>query len=97
MTEPLKPFLDVILVSATLHVYISQTDRGEVLIGSEIEPYTSYSQESTLDFLEVTAAHSLELLPMLGTGEADAGMGRALRRDARLLADHGARRTSRGS
>ena len=66
MTEPLKPFLDVILVSATLHVYISQTDRGEVLIGSEIEPYTSYSQESTLDFLEVTAAHSLELLPMLG-------------------------------
>ena len=66
VTEPLKPFLDVILVSATLHVYISQTDRGEVLIGSEIEPYTSYSQDSTLDFLEVTAAHTLELLPMLG-------------------------------
>jgi sarcosine oxidase subunit beta len=66
VTEPLKPFLDVILVSATLHVYISQTDRGEVLIGSEIEPYASYSQESTLDFLEVTAAHTLELLPMLG-------------------------------
>jgi sarcosine oxidase subunit beta len=66
VTEPLKPFLDVILVSATLHVYISQTDRGEVLIGSEIEPYTSYAQDSTLDFLEVTAAHTLELLPMLG-------------------------------
>ena len=49
MTEPLKPFLDVILVSATLHVYISQTDRGEVLIGSEIEPYSSYSQGSTLE------------------------------------------------
>jgi sarcosine oxidase subunit beta len=66
VTEPLKPFLDVILVSATLHVYISQTDRGEVLIGSEIEPYSSYSQGSTLNFLEVTANHSLELLPMLG-------------------------------
>ena len=66
VTEPLKPFLDVILVSATLHVYISQTDRGEVLIGSEIEPYSSYSQDSTLDFLEVTAAHTLELLPILG-------------------------------
>jgi sarcosine oxidase subunit beta len=65
VTEPLKPFLDVILVSATLHVYISQTDRGEVLIGSEIEPYSSYSQSSTLNFLEVTAKHSLELLPML--------------------------------
>ena len=65
MTEPLKPFLHAILVSATLHVYVSQTDRGEVLIGSEIEPYTSYAQDSTLDFLEVTAAHTLELLPIL--------------------------------
>jgi sarcosine oxidase, subunit beta len=65
VTEPLKPFLDVILVSASLHVYVSQTDRGEVLIGSEIEPYSSYSQASTLDFLEVTAAHTLDLLPML--------------------------------
>jgi sarcosine oxidase subunit beta len=46
-------------------VYVSQTDRGEVLIGSEIEPYSSYSQVSTLDFLEVTARHALELLPML--------------------------------
>jgi sarcosine oxidase, subunit beta len=66
VTEPLKPFLHAILVSATLHVYISQTDRGEVLIGSEIEPYSSYSQSSTLDFLEVTARHALELLPILG-------------------------------
>jgi len=66
VTEPLKPFLHVILVSATLHVYISQTDRGEVLIGSEIEPYSSYSQGSTLNFLEVTARHALELIPILG-------------------------------
>jgi sarcosine oxidase subunit beta len=66
VTEPLKPFLHVILVSATLHVSISQTDRGEILIGSDIEPYSSYSQGSTLDFLEVAAAHTLELLPMLG-------------------------------
>jgi sarcosine oxidase, subunit beta len=65
VTEPLKPFLDVILVSASLHVYVSQTDRGEVLVGSEIEPYSSYSQASTLDFLEVTAAHTLDLLPAL--------------------------------
>src|SRR5206468_6127799 len=66
VTEPLKPFLHVILVSATLHIYVSQTDRGEVLVGAEIEPYASYNQGSTLDFLEVTAKHSLELLPMLG-------------------------------
>lgn len=66
VTEPLKPFLHTILVSATLHVYISQTDRGEVLIGSEIEPYSSYNQGSTLNFMEQTAAHVLELVPILG-------------------------------
>ena len=66
VTEPLKPFLHVVLDSATLRVSISQTDRGEVLIGSGIEPYSSYSQDSTLDFLEGTAARSLELLPVLG-------------------------------
>jgi sarcosine oxidase, subunit beta len=65
VTEPLKPFLHVILVSATLHIYVSQTDRGEVLIGAEIEPYTTYSQQSTLGFLEQSATHTLELLPIL--------------------------------
>jgi sarcosine oxidase subunit beta len=63
VTEPLKPFLDPVLVSATLHVYVSQTDRGELVIGSEIDPYASYSQRSTLPFAETSAAHVLELLP----------------------------------
>jgi sarcosine oxidase, subunit beta len=66
VTEPMKPFLHVIVVSGTLHVYISQTDRGEVLIGSEIEPYSSYNQGSTLNFLEATAKHAVELMPTLG-------------------------------
>jgi sarcosine oxidase subunit beta len=65
VTEPLKPFLHVILVSATLHIYVSQTDRGEVLIGAEIEPYTTYSQASTLSFLETSAQHAVDLLPAL--------------------------------
>ena len=65
VTEPLKPFLDKVIVSATLHVYASQTDRGELVIGSEIDPYQSYSTRSTLPFLETTAAHILELLPSL--------------------------------
>jgi len=65
VTEPLKPFLHVILVSATLHIYVSQTDRGEVLIGAEIEPYTTYSQASTLGFLESSAQHTVDLLPVL--------------------------------
>ena len=63
VTEPLKPFLGPVLVSATLHVYVSQTDRGELVIGSEIDPYASYSNRSTLGFVENSAAHILELLP----------------------------------
>ncbi len=65
VTEPLEAFLDKVLVSANLHVYVSQTDRGECVIGAEIDPYSSYSHRSTLPFLESTAHHALELLPCL--------------------------------
>jgi sarcosine oxidase, subunit beta len=65
VTEPMKPFLDVIIVSAQMHVYISQTDRGEFLIGAEIEPYTTYRMTSTFPFLEYSARHTLELFPQL--------------------------------
>jgi sarcosine oxidase, subunit beta len=66
VTERLKPFLHTVIVSATLHVYVNQTDRGEVVIGEEIDPYPSYSQRSSLRFLENAAAHTLELFPCLG-------------------------------
>ncbi|MGI9110678.1 MAG: FAD-dependent oxidoreductase [Gaiellaceae bacterium] len=65
VTEPLKPFLDVIIVSSQLHVYISQTDRGEFLIGAEIEPYTTYNGVGTFGFLELASRHVLELFPQL--------------------------------
>ena len=65
VTEPLKPFLDKVIVSATLHVYVNQTDRGEVVIGAEIDPYPSYHAASTLPTLEMMAAHALELFPIL--------------------------------
>src|SRR5216684_6530004 len=67
VTEPIKPMLHIIIVSATLHVYVSQTDRSEILIGSEIEPYTTYSFASTLNFLETSARHATDLLPRLRT------------------------------
>ena len=65
VTEPLEAFLDKVIVSSNLHVYVSQTDRGECVIDSEIDPYTSYSHRSTLPFLESTAHHTLELFPCL--------------------------------
>jgi sarcosine oxidase subunit beta len=65
VTEPVKPFLDVVIVSSQMHVYISQTDRGEFLMGAEIEPYTTYRGTGTFPFLEASAAHVLELFPQL--------------------------------
>src|SRR6059036_3555439 len=65
VTEPVKPFLDVVIVSSQMHVYISQTDRGEFLIGAEIEPYTTYRSTGTFPFLEHSARHVLELFPQL--------------------------------
>jgi sarcosine oxidase subunit beta len=66
VTEPVKPLLHKIIVSGTLHIYISQSDRGEFVMGSEIEPYSGYSNTSTFRFIEDLAMHMIELLPMLG-------------------------------
>jgi sarcosine oxidase, subunit beta len=65
VTEPLKPFLDVVIVSASLHVYLSQTDKGELVIGAEIDPYQSYCMKGTLPTLEQMATYTLELFPQL--------------------------------
>jgi hypothetical protein len=62
VTEPVKPLLDKIIVSGTLHIYISQSDRGEFVMGSEIEPYSGYSNTSTFRFIEDLAMHMIELL-----------------------------------
>lgn len=45
VTEPVKPFLDTVVVSGTLHVYVSQTDRGELVFGASVDPFTSYSTQ----------------------------------------------------
>ena len=65
MTEPVKPFLDKIIVSAQMHIYCSQTDRGEFLIGAEVEPYPTYSNKGTFPFIEYACRHILELFPQL--------------------------------
>ncbi len=65
VTEPLKPFLDTVVVSGTLHFYLSQSDRGELVMGSAVDPFTNYSMDSTLGFVEGLSAHVLELFPAL--------------------------------
>jgi len=65
VTEPVKPLLHVVIVSSQMHVYISQSDRGEFVMGSEIEPWTTYRMQGTLNFLQDLTRHTLELFPQL--------------------------------
>ncbi len=65
VTEPLKPWLNTIIVSASFHLYVSQSSRGELVMGASLDPYEVHSMRSTLDFAEGLASHMLELFPFL--------------------------------
>jgi sarcosine oxidase, subunit beta len=65
VTESVKPFLDPVIVSGTLHVYVSQTDRGELVFGASVDPFASYSMRGSLEFTEGLAGHVLELMPSI--------------------------------
>jgi len=65
VSEPIKPWLDPIIVSGSLHVYVSQTARGELVMGSTLDPYELHQTRSTLDFAEGLSAHMLDLFPFL--------------------------------
>jgi sarcosine oxidase subunit beta len=66
VTEPLKPWLNNIVVSASLHTYVSQSTRGELVAGASLDPYELISMRSTLDFAEGMSGHLLDLFPFLG-------------------------------
>ncbi len=66
VSEPLKPWLDKIVVSASLHLYVSQSARGELVAGASLDPYELISMRSTLDFTEGVSSHLVDLFPMLG-------------------------------
>jgi sarcosine oxidase subunit beta len=65
VTEPYKPVLNPIVASADLLVYISQSARGELLVGAEIERYSSYSTTSTHAFLSEAASRAMDLFPWM--------------------------------
>jgi sarcosine oxidase subunit beta len=67
VTEPVKVFLETVVVSGTLHVYVSQTDRGELVFGASVDPYPSYSMRGSLEFTEELAGHVLELMPSIAS------------------------------
>jgi sarcosine oxidase subunit beta len=63
VTEPVKTFLPTVVVSGSLHVYVSQTDRGELVFGASVDPVATYNMGGTLEFTEELAGHVLELMP----------------------------------
>jgi sarcosine oxidase subunit beta len=65
VSQPLKPFLDTIVVSGSLHCYIWQSQRGELVMGGAVDPYPLYSSRSTLEFKEGLMLHMLDLFPFL--------------------------------
>lgn len=65
VTEPVKPFLNTVVVSGTLHVYVSQTPRGELVFGASVDPFAQYSMRGSLDFIEGLAGNVLTLMPGL--------------------------------
>ena len=65
VTESVRPFLRTVVVSGSLHVYVSQTARGELVFGASVDPFASYSTRGSLEFAESLAANVLQLMPSL--------------------------------
>jgi sarcosine oxidase, subunit beta len=63
VSEPIKPVLGGLVVSPLVHCYVSQSDRGEILIGGRADAYPSYGQRGTLPALEETLSSVLNLFP----------------------------------
>ena len=64
VSEPIKPILDCVVMSGSIHAYISQSDKGELVIGAGSDAYTSYSQRGGFDIIEETVGPVIELYPI---------------------------------
>jgi len=63
VSEPVKRVLDVTLMSAHVHVYVSQSDRGEIVIGGGVDGFNSYAQRGALPTQNDVMRSLVELLP----------------------------------
>ena len=63
VSEPIKPALNMMVLSPSAGIYISQTDKGEVLIGGGLDLYPSYAQRGNFLTVEAVTAGMLELFP----------------------------------
>jgi sarcosine oxidase subunit beta len=65
VTEPLKPVLHTVVTSGAAHLYISQTDKGEILMGGDLDSYNSYAQRGNLPLIEHVVQAAISLFPFL--------------------------------
>jgi len=64
VSEPVKPVLDCVVMSGAIHVYVSQSDKGELVIGAGIDGYNSYAQRGSFHIIEGQMAALVELFPI---------------------------------
>ncbi len=64
VSEPVKPVLDCVVMSGAVHVYVSQSDKGELVMGAGIDAYNSYAQRGSFHVIEGQMAALLELFPI---------------------------------
>ena len=65
VTEPVKPLLHHVVTSGAIHCYISQTDKGEVLLGGDLDGYNSYAQRGNLPVIEHVSQAAVAMYPAL--------------------------------
>jgi sarcosine oxidase, subunit beta len=63
VSEPIKPIMPCVVMSNTIHAYMSQSDKGELVIGAGTDAYTSYSQTGGLHISSHTLDAICELFP----------------------------------
>lgn len=63
VSEPVKPVLDCVVMSNTAHVYLSQSDKGELVIGAGTDQFASYAQRGSFPVIEKQMSAVLELFP----------------------------------
>ncbi len=64
VSEPVKPVIDCVVMSNAIHAYVSQSDKGELVIGAGIDGHNSYSQRGSFAVIEETLAAIVELFPL---------------------------------
>ena len=64
VSEPIKPVLDTVVMSNAVHVYVSQSDKGELVIGAGVDGYNGYGQRGSMNTIEHFMSALLELYPI---------------------------------